>query len=238
MQMDRADTGAGLEQLADRYGLDATGLGRLGVLLDRLNTDARAPTAVRGEEQVLERHLADSLVALEVDAVRTASRIADLGSGAGLPGLVLAAVVPGSEVRTVESQQSKCAYIASLADAAGLSNVRVVRSRAEEWAEGAVAHDLVVARALAPQPVVLEYAAPLLELGGALVEWRGRRDLDEEARADSAAAQLGLSRAEVRHVTPFEGAQDRHLHVFVKQHATPDRFPRRTGVASKRPLGG
>ena len=123
---------------------------------------------------------------------------ADLGSGAGLPGLVLAAALPASEVRTVETQQSKCAYIASLAAAAGLVNVRVVCSRAEEWAEGLGAHDLVVARALAPQPVVLEYAAPLLASGGHLVEWRGRRDEDEEARAQVAAARLGLEREEIR----------------------------------------
>lgn len=235
--MGRPGAAAALDRLAKRYGLGAAALGPVAVLLARLSTDARAPTAVRGEDQVLERHVADSLSGLEIEAVRAANRIADLGSGAGLPGLVLAAVVPGAEVWTVESQQSKCAYIASLAEAAGLTNVRVVCSRAEDWAEGAGAHDLVVARALAPQPVVLEYAAPLLSIGGHLVEWRGRRDRDQEARADSAAAQLGLSRTEVRRVIPFEHAEDRHLHVFTKEHATPDRFPRRTGVAGKRPLG-
>ena len=134
--------------------------------------------------------------------VRSARTVADLGSGAGLPGLVLAAVLPGAEVRLVESQQSKCAYVGSLATALRLTNVRVVCARAEEWSEGLAGHDLVVARALAPQPVVLEYAAPLLALGGSLVEWRGRRDAEEEARGLRAAELLGLRREEVRRGRP------------------------------------
>lgn len=237
IRVDSPGGAEGLERLVRRYGLDTPAQGRLAALLDRLSTDERAPTAVRGWEQVLDRHIADSLAGLELAEVRSALRIADLGAGAGLPGLVLAAAIPAAEVRTVESQQSKCAYIASLAASAGLSNARVVCARVEEWADGAEDQDLVVARALAPQPVVLEYAAPLLEIGAHLVEWRGRRDPDEEARADAAAAQLGLARAEVRHVTPFPGAEDRHLHVFVKERATPAGFPRRVGLAGKRPLG-
>ena len=227
-----------LEALAARYGLDRASIEYLDVLWGRLVTDARAPTAVRERGQVLDRHIADSLAGLEVDAVRGAKAIADLGSGAGLPGLVLAASLPEARVRAVESQQRKCAYIASLATAAGLRNVRVVCARAEDWKDGLDAHDLVVARALAAQPVVLEYAAPLLALGGHLVDWRGRRDTQDEARALAAAGQLGLERVEVRAVKPFPSAADRHLHVFVKRAPTPRRFPRRAGVASKRPLGG
>jgi 16S rRNA (guanine527-N7)-methyltransferase len=119
----------------------------------------------------------------------------------------------------------------------GIANTRVVCSRAEEWAEGIGANDLVVARALAPQPVVMEYAAPLLALDGYLVEWRGRRDPVEEAQAERAAVALGLIRLDVRHVVPFSDALDRHLHVFRKSAPTPDGFPRRPGLASRRPLG-
>jgi 16S rRNA (guanine527-N7)-methyltransferase len=230
---DSAELGA----LARRRDLDDAAVARVAALWERLSEDDRAPTAVRGRQEVLNRHIADSLAGLEIAAVQNATRIADLGSGAGLPGVVLAAAMPDSEVRTVESQQSKCAYIAVLVAAAELENVRIVCSRAEDWAAGGGAHDLVVARALAAQPVVLEYAAPLLALGGHLVEWRGRRDRDEERIADAAAARLGLRRLEVRAVSPFAGAEARHLHVFVKSAATPTEFPRRAGVAARRPLG-
>jgi len=118
-----------------------------------------------------------------------------------------------------------------------VKNARVVCERAEEWTAGMVGNDAVVARAVASQPVVLEYAAPLLRVGGALVDWRGRRAPEEERAADAAAAELGMRRAEVRRVRPFEDALERHLHVFEKIAATPSRFPRRPGVARKRPLG-
>ena len=95
----------------------------------------------------------------------------------------------------------------------------------------------MVARALAPQPVVLEYAAPLLRIGGALIDWRGGRDERAGARSARAAAELGLAQREMRRVQPFAEARDRHLHVFAKVAATPPRFPRRAGVARKRPLG-
>ena len=96
---------------------------------------------------------------------------------------------------------------------------------------------MVTARALAPQPVVLEYAAPLLRADGVLIDWRGQRAEAEERAALRAAAELGLERAEVRRVHPFAAALERHLHVFVKTTETPARFPRRVGVARKRPLG-
>jgi len=69
------------------------------------------------------------------------------------------------------------------------------------------------------------------------VVWQGRRDADQEQRAEGAAAELGLERDELRSVRPFPAAQHRHLHAYVKVAATPDRFPRRPGMARKRPLG-
>jgi 16S rRNA (guanine527-N7)-methyltransferase len=225
-----------LAGLAARYGLDAHIVEQLGRLAERLSAE-RAPTAVREPEDVLARHLADSLVGLELSEVRSSARVADLGSGAGLPGLALAACLPETSFQLVESQQSRCSYLAATAAEMGVTNVRVVCSRAEEWAEGIGMNDLVVARALAPQVVVMEYAAPLLALDGHLAEWRGRRDPGEEAQAERAATTLGLTREVIRHVAPFPGALDRHLHVFRKSAPTPDTFPRRAGLASRRPLG-
>lgn len=202
-----------------------------------LEADEHAPTAIRGAEEAAQTHIADALVALELDAVKQAQHIADLGSGAGFPGLALAVALPEAEVSLIESQRRKCEFLERLCGAAGVGNAHAVCTRAEEWSAGASANDVVTARALAPQAVVLEYAAPLLRTGGTLVDWRGRRDERAERAADRAAALLGLTREEVRRVIPFEGATDRHLHVFTKAQETPPRFPRRAGVARKRPLG-
>jgi 16S rRNA (guanine527-N7)-methyltransferase len=209
---------------------------QLSAVLAMLETDEHAPTAIRAPEQASSAHVADSLVALELDVVRTAQRIADLGSGAGFPGLALAIALPTAEVSLIESQRRKCEFLERVCAAAAVENARVVCSRAEEWRAGASSCDVVVARALAPQAVVLEYAAPLLRLGGTLVDWRGRREVAAEQAAEQAAPLLGLRREEIRHVTPFAGATDRHLHVFSKVEETPARFPRRPGIARKRPL--
>jgi 16S rRNA (guanine527-N7)-methyltransferase len=210
---------------------------QLTALLALLERDERAPTTIRAPEEAACTHVADSLAALELDTVRTAREIADLGSGAGFPGLALAVALPNAHVSLVESQRRKCEFLERVVAAAGIENASVVWARAEEWREGVSRSDVVVARALAPQAVVLEYAAPLLRLGGALVDWRGRRSDEDEAQAQRAAEALGLRREEIRKVTPFAGARDHHLHVFAKVSETPTRFPRRAGIARKRPLG-
>jgi 16S rRNA (guanine527-N7)-methyltransferase len=210
---------------------------QLATVLELLETDPHAPTAIRAPEEAARAHVADSLVALELEAVRSARHIADLGSGAGFPGLALAVALPGAHVSLVESQRRKCEFLERVRSAADIENASVVWARVEEWREGVSRNDVVVARALAPQTVVLEYAAPLLRNGGALVDWRGRRSAEAEAQADRAATVLGLRRQEIRRVAPFEGATDHHLHVFTKVHETPPRFPRRAGIARKRPLG-
>ncbi|MDQ3739681.1 MAG: class I SAM-dependent methyltransferase, partial [Actinomycetota bacterium] len=118
--------------------------------------------------------------------------------------------------------------------ASELPNAEVACTRAEEW-DATV--DLVTARALAPLAVIAEYAAPLLRIGGSLVAWKGGRDGGEEADAEAAANILGLERVEVRRVEPFPGAEQRHLHLYSKVMEAPSRFPRRPGMARKRPLG-
>jgi 16S rRNA (guanine527-N7)-methyltransferase len=217
-------------------GLTDDQLDQLERALAVLEADARAPTTLREPERATRGHVLDSLVALELEEVRTAARIADLGSGAGFPGVALAIALPEAEVSLIESQRRKCEFLRRLCTAAGVENARVLCVRAEEWHAGMTHIDVALARALAPQPVVLEYAAPLLRVGGALVDWRGRREPAAEHAGALAASLLGLRRTEVREVQPFAGATDRHLHVFAKVEATPPRFPRRAGIARKRPL--
>ncbi len=232
-----SDEGKHLRTLAASRALSTDALSQLDAVLALLQADEHAPTTIRDQDRAARVHVADSLAALELDAVKAAQRIADLGSGAGFPGLALAVALPGAEVSLVESQRRRCEFLERMCTAAEIDNACVVCSRAEEWRAGIARCDVVTARALAPQPVVLEYAAPLLRMGGTLVDWRGRRDEAAERAGERAAAVLGLSLVEVRRVVPFEGASDHHLHVFVKTDETPARFPRRAGMARKRPLG-
>lgn len=229
-------TGPALEALATRYGLSARAVDQLATLLELLSRDPSAPSSVTEPERAVDVHLADSLVALEVHGVRAAQSIADLGAGAGFPGLALAAALPTSHVFLVESASRKCVFLRRAVQAMELSNVDVVCQRAEEWQAGMGAHDLVSARALAVSPIVLEYAAPLLRRRGRLIQWRGRRAPEDEAAAERVAESLGFGPTQVRAAHPFPGALHRHLHVHVKVGQTPEGFPRRAGMARKRPL--
>jgi 16S rRNA (guanine527-N7)-methyltransferase len=171
-----------------------------------------------------------------VPAVRHARRIADLGSGAGWPGLALAAALPDARVALVESAIRHCRYLERVVAAGRLENAEVVHARAEEWPDGLNANDVVTVRALAALPVLCEYAAPLLADGGVLVAWKGAVGEDEASEGAAAAALLGLEPAEVLAVDPYPAAERRTLHLYRKVAPTPDRFPRRAGMAVKRPL--
>ncbi len=227
---------ARLAALGGEHDLGAGQVDALAALLGVLDADPLAPTTVSDPVAAVDQHVADSLAALDLAVVRGARVAADLGSGAGLPGLALAITVPECRWTLIDSVRRKTAFIARAIEAIGLGNATALNLRSEEWREGRGANDLVTARAVAPSAVVLEYAAPLLRLGGALVDWRTEMEDEHDRAAQAAAAQLGLERHDVRDVVPFAGARSRHLYVYVKVRETPDRFPRRAGIARKRPL--
>lgn len=202
-------------------------------ILELQAIDPTASTTIRDPAEAVGRHVADSLTALSLPFVAGARRIADLGSGAGWPGLALAAALPDAHVWLVESAIRHCRYLERAVEVGELANVTVVNARAEQWTGE---HDLVTARALAALPVLLEYAAPLLELGGHFVAWKGTPTPDEVASGLAAAAIVGLEPVEVVPVVPYAGAREHGLHVFRKIAVTPERFPRRAGMATKRPL--
>lgn len=225
-----------LSELIERHHLDGMAHRQLQALLSALASDEHAPTSARQPDLAVDVHIADSLSLLELDLQPDIVRVLDIGSGAGFPGLPIAIARPAWTVTLLESQARKCAFIDRAARLADVGNIQIARSRAEEWTMLGE-EDLVLARALAGQPVVLEYAAPLLRVGGMLVDWRGRRDRAEEVGTGEAAEELGLRLHSVQSTRPFDTALHRHLHVYRKIRETPARFPRRAGMALKRPLG-
>jgi len=201
--------------------------------------EPRAPvshSSVRGAREV---HVADSLSGLEIEPLSAAGLVADLGSGAGLPGLVLAACRPDAHFDLVESVGRKCEFLRDAVARMSLGNVAVVCRRSEEWAagEGREAYDAVTVRAVGPLATVAELASPLLREGGVLVAWKGARSEEEEADVARAASRLALEPVEVRAVRPYPGSRGRHIHLLRKNGPTPNGLPRRPGMAAKRPFG-
>lgn len=224
-----------LDDLARERGLPADAAQRLAALLELVRDDPTAPTTIRDPGASVDAHIADSLSALAVPEVRAARRLADLGAGAGFPGLPLAVAAPQiEEVALVESLGRKCVFLERAVAACSARNATVVCERAESWDERAL--DVVCARAVAPLAVLVEYAAPLLRLGGVLVAWKGRRDAAEEVAGAVAARYVGLEAGDVATVARRPGADHRTLHLYSKARPTPPGFPRRPGMARKRPL--
>jgi 16S rRNA (guanine527-N7)-methyltransferase len=223
-----------LDEIVAQHRLPADAAARLARLLELVRDDPTAPTTVRDPAAAVDAHVGDSLAALALPAVLDARRIADLGAGAGFPGIPLAVALPAARVFLVESLNRKCAFLEAAVEAAATPNAEVACVRVEEWPEREL--DVVCARAVAPLSVLVEYAAPLLRIGGALVAWKGERDPAEEAAGAAAAELVGLEVGEIVAVEPFRGADRHTLHLYSKAVETSTRFPRRPGMARKRPL--
>jgi 16S rRNA (guanine527-N7)-methyltransferase len=221
--------------------LTAAARHRLEPVLALLAADATAPSAVIEPARAWVVHVADSLSGLAFAELAGAGRIADVGAGAGFPGLVLAAMLPDAEVDLIESVARKCEFIERAAAAGGIANARAVNARAEDWAAagapGREAYDAVTARAVARLSTIAELASPLLREGGVAVAWKGRRDRDEEAELERGYLRLAIEPEQIRGADPYAGSRNRHLHLLRKSGPTPPDLPRRPGMAKKRPRG-
>ena len=208
-------------------------------LLRLLATDETAPSSVRDVGRARRVHVDDSLSGLEVPGLREARAIADVGAGAGFPGLPLAVALPGARVDLIESIGRQCDFLSRAIERARVANATVVCRRAEEWGagEGRERYDAVAVRAVGRLATIAELASPLLRQRGVVVAWKGRRDAEEEAELERAAPRLAMEPLEVRWVGPYAGSRYRHLHVMRKAGPTPEDLPRRPGMAKKRPLG-
>ena len=233
-----------LEALVARHRLGRAAGAQIERILEALAAEPDPHTTVSEPQAALEVHVADSLSGLEVPELTRARRVADIGTGAGFPGLILAVALPQAQVDLVESVGRKTALVDRLIQAGEVSNSRSITTRAEELGGvpaalggGREAYDAVTARAVGPLALLAEYAAPLLREGGVLVAWKGARDGQEEAAGAAAAAEVGMAAEDVMPVKPFRSSENRHLHVMRKISPTPAGFPRRAGMARKRPLG-
>lgn len=218
--------------------LDAAARERLELVLELLGAE-RASVSSVVDQRAWKVHVEDSLTGLEVPGLREASRIADVGAGAGFPGLVLAVALPAARVDLIESVGRKCDFIGRAIERAAISNATVLNLRSEEWAgaDGREVYDAVSARAVARLSTLAELASPLLKPNGTLVAWKGKRDSEEEAQLGRAAESLAMAPQQVLVVGGTAGSKHRHLHVVTKVGPTPADLPRRPGIAKKRPRG-
>jgi 16S rRNA (guanine527-N7)-methyltransferase len=196
-------------------------------------------TRVVGPADVARLHLLDALSALPVLDERPVDRAVDLGSGGGVPGIVLALARPTLRWALVDSVRKKAETLTRMRDGLGLRDLVVLPERAEDlgrsssWRETV---DVVTARACAPLPVLVEYALPLIRPGGRLLAWKGPIGDDELRDGTVAATAVGGSEPQVR-TTGIPALGEHRLVVVDKVEHTRARFPRRAGEPTRRPLG-
>jgi 16S rRNA (guanine527-N7)-methyltransferase len=202
-------------------------------------------TSITDPAEAQRRHFAESLAVLV--AIREAGllpeggrvRIADLGPGGGFPGVPMRIVEPALDLVLVESNQKRAEFLRHAVQKLGLTDVEVVAERAEDAGREPTLRgtfDLVVARAVAPLNILVEYGLPLLRDGGVMVAPKGSRALDELAEAGPAIAVLGGT---VLDPAPLALPPDvpPQTVIFIRRDGVlDDRYPRRTGVPAKRPL--
>jgi 16S rRNA (guanine527-N7)-methyltransferase len=218
--------------------LDSAARAKLETVLALLAEEQASVSSVV-DERAWRVHIVDSLTGLEVGELREARRIADLGAGAGFPGLVLAVALSGAEIDLVESVGRKCEFMGRAIEAAAIANAAVLNTRSEDWAadEGREAYDAVTARAVGRLSTLAELASPLLKPNGVLVAWKGKRDPEEEQQLVNASEALAMRPEQILEVGNRAGSKHRHLHVIRKAGPTPGNLPRKPGIAKKRPQG-
>jgi 16S rRNA (guanine527-N7)-methyltransferase len=187
-----------------------------------------------------ERHLEDALGLAVLRTPAVDERWVDLGSGAGLPGLPLAAAFGDTSFTLVDAQRRRLDWVATTAARLGIENVRVVHARLEDYGRegGRERFDVATARALGPLPVVAELGAPLLKVGGTLMIPRGQPSDDELRRLAAAGEMVGLEIRDVIHNPSSRIDPVGFVVIMAKIAATSPRFPRRSGVPARSPLGG
>ncbi len=196
-------------------------------------------TAITAPAEVEVRHFLDSLTIARAADLHDGARVIDVGSGAGFPGLPLAIVYPNIRVSLLESTGKKIAFLNHVIQTLGLTNAVTVNARAEDAGQlpaHRAAYDLVLARAVARLPGLLEYLLPLAKVGGRCIAMKGVSAQAEARDAAPALRLLGGRLTGIEAVT-LPGVDEPHYLVVVdKVAATPAAYPRKPGIPTRRPL--
>lgn len=196
-------------------------------------------TAITDPDEVEIKHFLDSISLLAHIDIPENCRVADIGTGAGFPGLVLKILRPDIHLTLIESSGKKTSFLNHMVKQLDLNDVRVLKMRAEtvgmdlNYRE---TYDLVVARAVAYLPALVEYMLPLCIIDGRCIAMKGGSALAEVQTAEAAIETLG-GRFVNMHSVMLPDVDEPHMLVVIdKVRMTPSAFPRRVGVPTKRPL--
>ncbi|MDD4178521.1 MAG: 16S rRNA (guanine(527)-N(7))-methyltransferase RsmG [Candidatus Margulisbacteria bacterium] len=187
-------------------------------------------TSITDPVEIKKKHFEDSLLILQSLHLSIES-VVDIGAGAGFPGIPLKLACPNIKLTLIEATKKKVEFLQHIIKTLGLTEAEAVWTRAEEFAKDhREAFDLAVARAVADLRVLSELCLPLVKVGGFFIAYKEEKIETEVAQADKAIETLGGRLKEVRKFPA------RSLVIIEKTSPTPAKYPRRPGMAKKRPL--
>ncbi|MDX1437983.1 MAG: 16S rRNA (guanine(527)-N(7))-methyltransferase RsmG [Anaerolineales bacterium] len=196
-------------------------------------------TAIRSPEEIRIKHFLDSLSCLLVMLGTPMGAVIDVGSGAGFPGIPLKVLCPSIKLVLVESIGKKADFLRHMVRELNLEGVEVCQDRAENLAKQPAhreQYDWAVARAVARTPALMEYLLPFVRVGGSALALKGESGPAEAQQAEKAIQLLGGRLTQILPVALSGVTEERFLVMVKKIAATPENYPRRVGIPTKRPL--
>lgn len=196
-------------------------------------------TSIKDGRDFVIKHLLDSISCLTIDEVKKKQKVIDIGTGAGFPSIPLKIMLPEIELTLLDSSSKKIDFLEEVCMSLELEKVEVIHGRAEELGQNKEyreCYDLVLARAVAPMNVLVEYCLPFLKVGGHFVSQKGPR-LEEEIK--TAKVAIDILGGEVKYIEkitlPFEEL-DHKIIVIEKVNKSPTKYPRKVGKPTKKPM--
>jgi 16S rRNA (guanine527-N7)-methyltransferase len=193
-------------------------------------------TSITDPEEIMVKHFLDSLTLAQWVQ---GNDVADIGTGAGFPGVPLKIILPNKNFSLVDSLAKRLDFLQELILKLGLNKVNTIHARAEDFGRDTQfrgQYDTVVSRAVARLPVLLEYAIPVLKVGGVFLAAKGSQAEEEIKESGNALTILGARIKDIKKFNLGEGAEHRSIVIIEKIKETPRQYPRKAGTPSRKPL--
>ena len=192
-------------------------------------------TAITDPEEVIKKHFVDSITIKKY--IKEKSRLIDVGTGAGFPGIPLKIVDKSIKLTLLDSLNKRINFLNEIIEKLNLKEVNTIHSRAEEYAKNKVreSYDVAVSRAVADLPILLEYLMPYVKLNGICICMKGPKAQKELERSKKAINILGGKLEKVEKIT-IDEEMERNLIIIRKIKDTPNKYPRKAGIPTKNPI--